>query len=298
MNDQIPGGHFLISRMIFKSAIWWKHPWFLRLFLWLIGKAVFLDGYTFKGHVLKRGELITTYGEIADALAYQFNRAIIKPTVKEIRIMLSWLKSEGMILMKPLIDGTSANKGRPIELTRAYIGLLITVINYDTYQDTESYKGRDKGRPSFEQGQLEKEGRERMKKIFLSDSIEIRLSELLLEKILSRNPNHKKPNLQTWAKDVDRMVRTDHRTPVDIRAVIEWCQSDPFWQNNILSTAKLRSQFDQLQLKKGTIGKKAAPASSSPSPLTCPRCGRELVVKNDLYGDGCIHCQRVLEARA
>lgn len=297
MTERIHGGHFLMSRMICLSAIWQKPPQYLRLFIWFIGKAVFQDGYAFKGHVLKRGQLVTTYGEISDALSYSFNRAIIKPTTKEIRIMLSWLQSEGMISMKPMIDGTSPNKGRPIEPTRAYIGMLITIVNYNTYQDIESYKGMDKGRPPGEQGQLEKERRERMNKIFSSDSKEVRLSELLLEKIISRNPNHKKPNIQTWAKDVGRMIRIDRRIPEDIRAVIEWCQSDPFWQNNILSAAKLRSQFDQLRLKMKADGRPAAPAPLPPA-LTCPRCRRELVVENDLYGDGCIHCQREMEARA
>jgi len=131
MTGPIPGGHFLVSRLIYLSAIWGKHPQFLRLWIWLLGKAVFKDGYIFKGHVLKRGELITTYSEIADALSYCFNRAIIKPTLKEIRIMISWLQSEGMILMKPLIDGTLVNKGRPTDLTRAYVGLLISIINTD-----------------------------------------------------------------------------------------------------------------------------------------------------------------------
>ncbi|MEI8172705.1 MAG: hypothetical protein WCH07_04375 [Deltaproteobacteria bacterium] len=160
MTDQIPGGHFLMSRKVFNSTIWKKPPQYYRLLSWLIGKAVFRDGHTFKGHVLKRGELITTYGEIADALSYRLNRAIKKPTLKEIRIMLSWLQSESMIFMKPLTGGTLPNKGRPKDLTRAYIGLLIFVINYDTYQDSKSYKGRHKGRPTDEQGQLEEEGKE------------------------------------------------------------------------------------------------------------------------------------------
>jgi hypothetical protein len=294
MTNQIPGGHFLMSRKVFESAIWGKPPQYYRLLSWLIGKAVFRDGYTFKGHVLKRGELITTHGEIADALSYRLNRAIKKPSLKEIRIMLSWLQSEGMILVKPVTGATLPNKGRPKDLTRACIGLLIFVINYDTYQDSKSYKGRHKGRPMTEQGQLEEEGEEECINI-LSNSIEVRLSELLFEKIISRNPNHKKPNLQIWAKDVDRMIRIDHRTPEEIRAVIEWCQVDTFWQNNILSTAKLRSKFDQLRLKMKTNGKQAAPVSPLP-PLTCPRCGRDLVVKNDLYIDGCIYCQRAMEA--
>ncbi len=154
MTNQIPGGCFLIANTIFRSAIWGKPPQTLRLFILLIGKAAFSDGYIFKGHVLKRGELITTYGELAGDLSYTFNRALITPSIKEIRIVLSWLQSEGMILMKPMINVTSANKGRPTDLTRAYVGLLISIINYDTYQNLKSYKGSDKGRPSSELGQL------------------------------------------------------------------------------------------------------------------------------------------------
>jgi len=222
------------------------------LFFWLIGNATFEDGHTFRGRVLLRGQFITTYAAIADALSYCFNRAIIKPSIKEIRIILSWLQSEGMITVKPLTDGTSPNKGRPSDLTRAYVGLLISIVKYDPYQRAESYKGSDKGRPSVEQGQI----RERMyNKTFLSDSIEIRLSELLLNRILTRNQNHKRPDLQTWAKDIDLMIRIDKRTPEDIRRVIEWCQEDTFWQSNILSTAKLRKQFDQLSAKMPEVKK-------------------------------------------
>jgi hypothetical protein len=254
MTEQIPSGHFKMARKVFDSEIWRKPPQYYRLLSWLIGKAVFQDGYTFKGHVLKRGELITTYGEIADALSYRLNRALIKPTLKEIRLMLSWLQSEGMILMKPIAGGTLPNQGRPNDSTRAYIGLLVFLINYDTYQDLKSYKGRHKGRPTAEQGQLDKEGEKECINILSSNSEEVRLSELLFERILSRNPNHKKPNLQTWAKDVDRMIQIDKRTPEEIRAVIEWCQASTFWKNNILSIGKLREKFDQLLLKMGEVG--------------------------------------------
>lgn len=290
MTDHIPGGCFLWAKKIFQSAVWKeKHPQYFRAFFWLIGSANFEDGYTFKGHVLLRGQLITTHAAIADALSYYFNREFIKPSIKEIRIILSWLQSEGMITVKPLIDGTSPNKGRPIELTRAYVGLLISIINYDTYQDIESYKGRDKGRPSSEQGQLRKRNEN---KTFLSDSIEIRLAELLLEKILSRNPNFKKPDLQAWAKDIDRMIRLDNRTPEDIRRVIEWCQADTFWQNNILSPGKLRKQFDQLALKMGNPVPDPHEDTRSVHAVTCPTC-RQTVLSSDMAGEVCALCAEV-----
>ena len=86
-------------------------------------------------------------------------------------------------------------------------------------------------------------------KTFSHNSNELRLSELLLSLILKRNTNYKKPNLQVWAKDIDIMIRLDNRDPIEIEKVILWCQEDTFWQNNILSTKKLRFQFDQLVFK-------------------------------------------------
>ena len=86
--------------------------------------------------------------------------------------------------------------------------------------------------------------------LFCPNSAEFRLSELLLSLILSRKSDFKKPNLQQWAKGIDKMIRIDKRKPENIEAVIRWCQSDNFWQNNILSTDKLRLQFDKLELKK------------------------------------------------
>lgn len=88
-------------------------------------------------------------------------------------------------------------------------------------------------------------------KTFLSDSKEVRLSNLLLSKILQRNPDHKKPNIQTWAKEVDYMIRLDKRDPQKIANLIDWVQSDTFEQNNVLCTAKLRKRYDALFLKMG-----------------------------------------------
>ncbi len=86
-------------------------------------------------------------------------------------------------------------------------------------------------------------------KTFPSDSIEIGLSELLLSLIREKNPNHKQPNIQEWAKHIDAMIRIDHRQPTEIREIIISCQKDSFWHANILSTQKLREKYDQLKIK-------------------------------------------------
>ncbi len=87
------------------------------------------------------------------------------------------------------------------------------------------------------------------KRPFSSDSIEIKLSQKLFSYILERDPKHKKPDLQEWGVHIDRLIRINKRSPEEIAKVITWCQTDSFWQNNVLCTEKLRKQFDQLTLK-------------------------------------------------
>lgn len=87
------------------------------------------------------------------------------------------------------------------------------------------------------------------KKLFPENSNEFQLSKLLFDFILERNPNHKIPNLQGWAEHIGLMVRVDKRSLREIEGAIRWSQQDSFWQNNILSTAKLRKQFDTIYLK-------------------------------------------------
>lgn len=96
-------------------------------------------------------------------------------------------------------------------------------------------------------------------KDFSSDSEEFRLSNLLLSKILLRNPEHKKPDLGKWSKQIDYMIRLDNRDPQKIANVIDWAQNDSFWMNNILSTSKLREKFDDLVLKMISPTKVTAP---------------------------------------
>ena len=84
---------------------------------------------------------------------------------------------------------------------------------------------------------------------YSQNSDEFRLSELLLNSIIKRNPGHKEPYLQKWASHIGRMIRLDNRDIDDIEAVIKWSQADGFWKTNILSTQKLREKFDQLKMK-------------------------------------------------
>jgi len=90
----------------------------------------------------------------------------------------------------------------------------------------------------------------------VEDSTEFRLARLLFRCIQKNKPDFKKPNLQKWAKAVDLMIRIDGRIPKEIEQIIRWAQSDNVpdnngfcWAHNVLSTGKLRKQYDLLVMK-------------------------------------------------
>lgn len=102
------------------------------------------------------------------------------------------------------------------------------------------------------------------KQKFADDSLGYRIANYLYKHILERKPDFKRPNFQTWAVEADRMIRIDGRDVETIKAVIKWAQTNSFWQSNILSTKKLREQFDALHDKmNGEICKSANSGLSS-----------------------------------
>ncbi|PKN37678.1 MAG: hypothetical protein CVU62_08105 [Deltaproteobacteria bacterium HGW-Deltaproteobacteria-2] len=174
---------------------------------------------------------------------------------------------------------------------------IIHIVNWIIYQATTANSDSESDRQVTGKEHRQECKNDKNKRIFLSDSIEIRLAELLLKNILSRLPGYKKPNIQSWARHIDFMIRIDKRDPSDISKVIEWSQQDKFWQSNILSTGKLRKQYDQLKAKMqstGAINQDGKPETTES--FKCTRCGAQ-VPPQDRTVAGCIFCESK-EARA
>lgn len=90
------------------------------------------------------------------------------------------------------------------------------------------------------------------KREYADDSTEMKLAMYLFAKIKGNNPEHKalsEPQKQKWADHIRLMIERDKRTPLQIKGMIDWCQQDNFWKTNILSTAKLRQQYDTMKPK-------------------------------------------------
>ena len=100
---------------------------------------------------------------------------------------------------------------------------------------------------------------------FAEDSVEMKLALYLFDKIQQNNPEHvdlTESQKQKWADHIRLMIERDKRTPRQIHNMIDWCQADDFWKQNILSTAKLRKQYDTMQPKaKAEWERRGIPAS-------------------------------------
>ena len=116
---------------------------------------------------------------------------------------------------------------------------VITINNWDFYQNQDA-DITNQVTTKYQPSNTNKNVKNDKKKDFSSDSVEYGLAEFLFNQIRLRKDDYKKPNLQTWAKHIDYLIRLDKRDPDRIKEVIEWCQRDEFWQDNILSTIKLR----------------------------------------------------------
>ena len=224
-------------RKVLLSDVWKMPPLYHRVFQYLILKASFEpDMFPTKRKYninLLPGQLITSMSVIAQGVSWTEYGVEKIPNKKIIKDILDWLKFNEMIILVSNASGT-----------------YVEVVNWRTYHSFSSEKVTQKKRNVDTLKEL-KELKEVKKKnkTFTSDSVEFRLSKLLFNEIKNNNPEHKEPNLQTWATHIDRMIRVDNRDPQKIANMIAWVQANSFWRSNVLSTYKLRDQYDQLAIK-------------------------------------------------
>lgn len=77
---------------------------------------------------------------------------------------------------------------------------------------------------------------------------DLKMSKYMAVRLLDIMPKMKTPNFEKWANEIRLMRDRDNRTEKEIKAVFDWANNDNFWKTNILSSAKLRKQFDRLSV--------------------------------------------------
>lgn len=84
-------------------------------------------------------------------------------------------------------------------------------------------------------------------------AIAVDIANFLFNSIKKFKHNFKPPNIQSWAKEIDLMMRRDKIDEERIRQVIEWLPSNEFWRKNVMSAEKLRLQFERLEVEMASV---------------------------------------------
>ena len=127
-------GYILESKSIIGSEIWKKPPLYFKVWHYLLLKAQFKQNGN-----LDRGQLFTSIPEIADACSYYVGFRKVTPSKKEIWSVLQFLRNpyEG--------NDESNGKGTMIETTKVTHGIIVTICNYNKYQDPTTYESNAEG---------------------------------------------------------------------------------------------------------------------------------------------------------
>lgn len=192
-----------------------------------------------------------------------------------------WVKKEDSIALSQFINRTEMPKARCKEALDSLCDrkIIIRGVPENRYSKPRIYKfnkhfhqwkrvpenrytgkpvPRSTGKPENEYRKTgttkETIQKKELKKLYVETSDEVRLSELLLSKILENHPNFKKPNIQKWAKIIDLTHRIDKRPFMQLEATIKWLFAEnvnsdfPFV---VQSPGALRDKFDRIQAQMG-----------------------------------------------
>lgn len=221
---------------------WYRDANTTRVFLHLLLSANFKD-QPFENIIVRRGEVATSYGAMAEALHISARQA---------RTAVTHLKVSGTVSVKQYSKFQ-----------------VISILSWDLYQcdvsGTETVKSQAKV-SQMSTNEERKEGKNiltselsdettdkpKQKKVFEHDETPYKAARWLADQIEARMPTCKaysENQLQAWALDFDRCNRLDGHPWTEINDVLSFSQSDSFWQQNILSGGKFRKQYITLLAK-------------------------------------------------
>ncbi|GGH46050.1 hypothetical protein GCM10008014_08470 [Paenibacillus silvae] len=125
-------GWIRLHRKIIESAIWDKPPLYIKVWMFLLISA---QHSQYKG--LQRGQMSLSIPDIIEGCKWRVGARTVRPTKDQVYQVIDWLR-------KPNEGGHESNaKATMITTTKATHGMLIEVVNYAVYQDSESDESND-----------------------------------------------------------------------------------------------------------------------------------------------------------
>jgi len=256
VNENFNEGAFILSRSVFNSDIWFMPPEYLKIWIYIIGKANH-KGMKYRGHYCERGQYFCDYRELNEQLKYNIGYRKNMPNENFMKNLMKFLRSTQRI--------TTLKKPR---------GVLITVLNYTEYQNLDNYekptvkstgKTTKKLRKNQEAPSINKNGKNgknvKNSRVAFATHDDIEIGKELAAHLINTNIAFKqkypvnsrllKKKVERWAIDIEKMRRIDNVSKRQILMMLEWIFKSEhkdalFWRGNIQSGKKLREKFPQL----------------------------------------------------
>jgi hypothetical protein len=130
----IPGGYILLSRKLIESEIWRKPPLYLKIWIYLLSKAQHKE---YKN--LKRGQLWITYQDIMEDCSWMVGARKEKPSKSQVFNILEWMRNTCSESNDESNSKATTNETM-ITTTKATRGILITIVNFNVYQNSKNYE--------------------------------------------------------------------------------------------------------------------------------------------------------------
>ncbi len=266
-----------MARRFSESELMSKPPLWIKLFVWMLLKANKTDGY--KG--LKIGQFRTNINEMRAAMTYYAGASPRTPSIKQIRVIYESLTkgtTEGTAkgLTKGRAKGTDNNA--IIKITKVRGGMLISILNYEKYQEPKNYERQDNKPPKKthegqgerpHEGQSEKFTKSQTRAHLISKQEEYKKNKEIYKYISPQlidfvgdfifhihdqkgnlGPDITKSFIENSFNTVLSLIRIDGFDFDYIHKVIRFAGKDKFWKENLLSLATLRTKSKSNQLKK------------------------------------------------
>ncbi len=116
--EYIAGGYILLARRLLDSSVMIGPPILLKLWVWLLLKANHLP---YKN--IERGQVFTTIEEMREVCSYKIGYRAVRPSKDQIRSAYEAL-----------------TKATMITTTKTTRGLIVTICNYECYQNPSNYE--------------------------------------------------------------------------------------------------------------------------------------------------------------
>jgi hypothetical protein len=179
----------------------------------------------------------------------------------EVRLAERWKWSRGKA--RRFLSELASGNDPYIVQQKTKITTLITIRNFNTYQSSsttnETTDSTTDSTIDGHQTDIKQYSNKNVKNVknekntYTPTSDEVRLSELLLDKIINEFPTHRfiknPPSIQSWAKHIDLMLRRDGRSVEQIEYVVNWLYGDNMTGEitfEVQGTQSLRKKFDKI----------------------------------------------------